>query len=142
VNMGTGFYMNSDNVSPSLSKLTDLMLWCLNHKVDIQREVCPTTNSSYYRGTNGYLGDKMPIHNIYMNVISASLSGFSYLLPKATEIGGENRWGKLDLRLTFHQTPLPQLSFAPNLKSPSLENIDLTPFIPLGGLDAIAHLEE
>jgi hypothetical protein len=94
--------MNGYNVSPSISKLTDLTLWCLNHKMDIQRQFSPTANGSHHRGTNGYLGDKMPIHNIYMNVVGAGISGFGYLLPKATEIGGENRRGKLDLRVTSH----------------------------------------
>jgi hypothetical protein len=58
--------------------------------VDIQGQCGPGTDSSHYRGTDGYLRHKTPVHNIYVDIISACLGGFSYLLAKASKIGGEN----------------------------------------------------
>jgi hypothetical protein len=70
--------------------------------MDIKREVCPLTNRRHHQGANGYLRDKTPVHHIYMNIISPCLGDFSNLLAQPTEIGGENRRGKLDLRVTSH----------------------------------------
>jgi hypothetical protein len=87
--------MTSDNIGSGINKLGDLLFRFLNHKVDIQRQFSPFTDSGYYKSTDGYLRHKMPVHDIYVDIVSASFSRLSHLLTQATKISRENGRGEL-----------------------------------------------
>jgi len=94
--------VNGDNVGTGVSELGNLAFWLFDHKVDIQRQVSPGADGSYYGSTDGDLGDEMTVHNIYVNVVGSGTGSFGYLFTKMSEVCREDGGGEFDLRFTLH----------------------------------------
>ena len=84
--MHRGFHVNPQPIGPGLHKVLDVPLGMADHQMDIQGQAGGLAQGPSHPGTDGDIGDEMPVHDVHVDPIDAGLLRFLHVLRQAAEI--------------------------------------------------------
>jgi len=96
VNVGAGFDLNGNTVSTGLSVPGDHHIRVIHHQMDIDREPADPAACGDNEWAHGEVGDKMSIHYVHMQPITAACFHFLDLFAQAGKVCGKDGGGDRD----------------------------------------------
>jgi hypothetical protein len=71
VEVRAGLDMHGHPIRAGIDKIMDVPIWIGNHEMDVNRQSGDGPHRPYHQRSNGYIGHKMPIHDIHMDDIGS-----------------------------------------------------------------------
>ena len=87
VQVDASFLVHRNPVGPGIGEGRDILIRILDHQVDIKRHIGDPAQRLHHRRANGDIGNKVPVHHIYMQQGSASCQCCLNFFCQAGKIG-------------------------------------------------------
>ena len=82
--------MDIHQVCPGRAELLHIAQGPVDHQMDINKHIRRLAQGFEHRNPNGDIGDKLPVHNVKMDVIRSGFFDFSHFIAKAGKIRRED----------------------------------------------------